>query len=267
MTLVSSFDHVDLDPDRSTAEGVKLLRLYLQYAASRGANLGEAALAKPQLNPFEVSVRDALTDAGIPLVAQYGSSGYRIDFAAKHPTRQGRMVLAIECDGASYHSSRSARDRDRLRQDMLELLGWRFHRIWSSEWFHHRDRAIKRAVEAYRLAVIAADEEDGLTDPESLDTGASTQFVDTSHEPTAAKILTTESSLRPTTLLVSPGHPISFYTRSDLIAVVKWVKSDGLLRTEDELLEAVMDALGFGRRGSKIVAQITAAIQAANGTA
>lgn len=266
MTLVSSFGHVDLDPDRSSAEGVKLLRLYLQYAASRGANLGEAALARPQLNPFEVSVREALTAAGIPLVAQYGSSGYRIDFAAKHPNRPGRMVLAIECDGASYHSSRSARDRDRLRQDMLELLGWRFHRIWSSEWFHHRDRAVKKAVEAYRLAVIAADEEDGLSEPDSLGNGASNRPVASASEPDATKILTTESPLRPTKLPVSPGHPIAFYSRSDLINVVNWVKSDGLLRTEDELLEAAMDALGFGRRGSKIVAQITAAIQAANAT-
>src|SRR5262249_29822932 len=104
MTLVSSFDHTDMDPDRSSAEGVKLLRLYLQYAASRGANLGEAALELPQLNPFEISVRDTLSRIGVPIVAQYGCSGYRIDFVAKHRQREGRIVLAIECDGATYHS-------------------------------------------------------------------------------------------------------------------------------------------------------------------
>ena len=71
---------------------------------------------------------------GFRSFAQYGASGYPIDFAAKHPTQPGRMVLAIECDGAAYHSSRSARDRDRLRQEPLERLGWRFHRIWSQDW-------------------------------------------------------------------------------------------------------------------------------------
>lgn len=65
-------------------------------------------------------MRDTLERAGIPLCPQYGSSGFRIDFAAKHPTQPGRMVLAIECDGASYHSSDTARDRDRLRQEHLQ---------------------------------------------------------------------------------------------------------------------------------------------------
>jgi DNA polymerase III delta prime subunit len=105
ITLVSSFDASDMDPDRSSAEGVKLLRLYLQYAASRGTKLGDVALDKPALNPFEVDVRDSLQAAGIDVVAQYGCSGYLIDFVAKHPSKPGRMVLAIECDGASYHSS------------------------------------------------------------------------------------------------------------------------------------------------------------------
>src|SRR5262249_18258663 len=123
MTLVSSFTHHDMDPDRSSARGVQLLRAYLEYCASHGAQLGAASSAIPELNPFEVDIRDTLEHAGIPLTAQYGSSGYRIDFAAKHPSKPGRMVLAIECDGASYHSAETARDRDRLRQEQLERLG------------------------------------------------------------------------------------------------------------------------------------------------
>ncbi len=65
----------------------------------------------------------------VTVIPQYGSSGFRIDFALPHPTLSGRMVLAVEADGASYHSSPTARDRDRLRQQVLERLGWRFHRI------------------------------------------------------------------------------------------------------------------------------------------
>ena len=109
MTLVSSFSHRDMDPDRSKAEGVRLLREFLEYAASRGSNLGSAAREKPALNPFEVDVRDQLTRARIPLTPQHGCSGFLIDFAAGHPTRPGQFVLAIECDGASYHSSPTAR--------------------------------------------------------------------------------------------------------------------------------------------------------------
>src|SRR6202008_1756311 len=101
-----------------------------------------------------------LTRAGIPLAAQYGASGYRIDFAAKHPTQPGRMVLAIECDGAAYHSSVSARDRDRLRQEHLERLGWRFHRIWSQDWFSDKQSEIDRAKHAYEAAVQAPEKDE-----------------------------------------------------------------------------------------------------------
>jgi hypothetical protein len=67
------------------------------------------------------------------------------------------MVLAIECDGASYHSSATARDRDRLRQEHLERLGWTFHRVWSQDWFYHPEAETERALAAYRAAVAAAE--------------------------------------------------------------------------------------------------------------
>ena len=127
----------------------------------------------------------ALTRAGIPLVAQYGASGYRIDFAAKHPTQPGRMVLAIECDGATYHSSVSARDRDRLRQEHLERLGWTFHRIWSQDWFSDKQSEIDRATRAYESALRQADNAQPEVDsqrgswhqpPETVSTAAGNQF-------------------------------------------------------------------------------------------
>src|SRR5436309_6994994 len=95
-----------------------------------------------------------------------GASRFRIDLVAQHPRKPGRMVLAIECDGASYHSTPTARDRDRLRQEQLERLDWTFHRIWSSDWFHHKKREIERAKEAYQAAVSEADRRDA-GDPEA----------------------------------------------------------------------------------------------------
>ncbi|HET6375095.1 MAG TPA: hypothetical protein VFF88_03525 [Methylocella sp.] len=81
-----------------------------------------------------------------------GSAGFKIDLAVRDPARPERYILAIECDGASYHSGLWARERDRLRQQVLEGLGWRFYRIWSTDWFYHR----AEEMEKLRLALEAA---------------------------------------------------------------------------------------------------------------
>jgi len=92
------------------------------------------------LSAAEVAA-DELTRRGMKVIGQLGMSRYRIDLVAMHPQQPGRYVLAIECDGASYHSAQTARDRDRLRQQQLEALGWRFHRICSTDWFLRRTSA------------------------------------------------------------------------------------------------------------------------------
>ncbi len=255
MTLVSSFSHHDMDPARSSAEGVKMLRAYLQYAASGGENLGDVALDKPSLNPFEISVRDRLVAAGIPLIAQYGVAGYWIDFAAAHPTQPGRMVLAIEADGATYHSSTTARDRDRLRQEQLERLGWTFHRIWSTDWFADADTCIAQARTAYERAVNAADATAATTsEPPRRQVPATTMSQ-------SGNIIGDDgrarSGARPAT---RPGLPITEYTDHTLAQLIRWIESDTLLRTEDELFEVFVNELGFLRRGSRIKAAFERAL-------
>ena len=249
MTVVSSFSAADMDPSKLRAEGAKMLCRYLAYAESKGSELGSVAIDKPELNPFERDVRDQLVAAGIPLIAQYGCSGYWIDYAAQHPTKPGRMVLAIECDGASYHSSATARDRDRLRQEHLERLGWTFHRIWSSEWFYHREAEVGRAVAAYQAAVAKADA--SVTVPAAL---AHRIAAD---DPPATSLGPAPARSGPPVL---PGRPINDYSHPELVAVIRWIESDTLLRTEEELLESAMTYLGFSRKGSRIVAAINAAI-------
>lgn len=83
---------------------------------------------------------------------------FRIDLVVKDPRQPGRYMLAVECDGASYHSSAYARERDRLRQERLEALGWCFHRIWSTDWFHHRDEAVQRLLAACDRAMTMVPE-------------------------------------------------------------------------------------------------------------
>ncbi len=103
-------------------------------------------------SPFELEVIEALRERNYEVEPQVGTAGYFIDIAVKDPEYPGRYVLAIECDGASYHSSRSARDRDRLRQGVLEGLGWNFHRIWSTDWFRNSQQEITRVLAAIEVA-------------------------------------------------------------------------------------------------------------------
>jgi very-short-patch-repair endonuclease len=261
ITLVSSFTSKDMDPERSQAEGVKLLRQYLQYVESGGANLGDNLLEKPALNPFEVDVRDTLARRGLKLTAQYGSSGYRIDYAVQHPAQPGHYVLAIECDGASYHSSESARDRDRLRQEQLERLGWRFHRIWSSEWFHNKEHCVENVLAAYELAVAAADRTE---DEKDLTPQQRTANPETDTLPLGAlqdiETAATRNGPRPP---LRRGLSITDYSQTQLVRLARWIESDDRLRTEDELLDEMMRELGFQKRGSRIVTAITQAIRQA----
>ncbi len=156
LTLVSSFSSHDIDPDRVTKAGARLLADYLEYASSGGTAMG--ASGSDELNPFEADVRDRLAEFGITVVPQYGVGGYRIDFAAAHPGDPDRMVLAIEADGASYRQSGSVRDRDRLRGEHLQRLGWSFHRLWSTNWFYDAKAEVTKLRDAYDRAVAAADQ-------------------------------------------------------------------------------------------------------------
>jgi very-short-patch-repair endonuclease len=259
MTVVSSFSSVDLDPNNLRAEGAKMLGRYLAYAESAGASLGDAAKDKPVLNPFERDVRDRLTAAGIPLVTQFGCSGYWIDYAAQHPMTPGRMVLAIECDGATYHSSATARDRDRLRQDHLERLGWSFHRIWSSDWFRHREAEIERAVRAWKEAVEASDGRPARVAPRPTGqpSAPASAPLGTPPPPPAGR----PRGNRP--YLAAKGTTIDKHLERNLVALAQWIESDTLLRTEDELLGEMMDELGNQKRGSRIVDVLTRVIRSA----
>ena len=87
-------------------------------------------------NPFEQWAVDQITSMGYEAVPQVGVKGFQVDIGVKHPSCAG-YILGIECDGAAYHSSPSARDRDILRQSLLEGWGWTIHRIWSTDWLWH----------------------------------------------------------------------------------------------------------------------------------
>ncbi len=176
LTVVSSFSSHDVDPDRLTKAGARLLADYLEYASSGGTPA--AASGATELNAFEADVRDRLAECGITVVPQYGVGGYRVDFAATHPEDADRMVLAIEADGASYRRSGSVRDRDRLRGEHLQRLGWSFHRIWSTNWFHDPHAEVARLRAAYQEAVGGVDPQTASQDTDGVDPQTASQDAD-----------------------------------------------------------------------------------------
>ena len=139
-----------LEPDKiqagdGSSRGVRVLKEYLTFART-GIVEGAVETGDQPTNDFERSVGAVLNEKGYEVVYQVGVAGFFIDLAIRHPLRRGTFLLGIECDGAGYHSGRSARDRDRLRQEILENLGWKIHRVWSTDWFKSRDIEIKRLL-------------------------------------------------------------------------------------------------------------------------
>jgi very-short-patch-repair endonuclease len=130
-------DQIDLT--RTRARGVRDLKYFLDYADRGPAALASATLAGGNAEPdseFEKMVADKLREAGYDMHHQVGCSGYRIDLGVVDPKQPGRYVLGVECDGATYHRAATARDRDKLRQAILEGLGWKLYRVWSTDWWH-----------------------------------------------------------------------------------------------------------------------------------
>lgn len=145
-------DQIDLS--RTRAAGVRDFKHFLEFAERGPRALAQAAapLDRDTDSPFEDAVLRTLQDHGWTVHPQVGVSGFRIDLGVVYPDAPGRYLAGVECDGATYHRSATARDRDRLRERVLRDLGWRIHRVWSTDWWVDQDRAL-----ASLLAKLDAD--------------------------------------------------------------------------------------------------------------
>ncbi len=142
MHIFTSMSASDILIDNDANQGKVALHNFLRFCEGDFTAPG-VVTGREADSDFEVAVRQLLSTHGFECDAQVGVAGYFLDLAVRDPKIPGHFVMGIECDGATYHSARSARDRDRLRQDVLEGLGWKIRRIWSTDWFKNPEAQIQ----------------------------------------------------------------------------------------------------------------------------
>jgi hypothetical protein len=259
--VVSSIKASDFVGDLRT-DGVRHLRRYLEFAArsdnrlaALGVDLGPDR--RDSESPFEEEVARVVRSWGYEVVPQVGCADYRIDLAVTHPAHPGRYALGIECDGAMYHSSRVARDRDRLRQEVLTRLGWtNLHRIWGLSWYWNRGQEEVRLRRATERAVE----------------GQPTIPPAPTVEPLGPEELTIELSETPEWVVpykvVAPGPPRAKAAmhegtaQSDLQRMIlEVVRGEGPVATE-VVLRRVRERWGMNRAGSRARSAFDTAIRA-----
>jgi very-short-patch-repair endonuclease len=255
--VFSNLTHDDLDLRRTPSRGVASLKAFLKYAATGILDLPDTGRTEHD-SVFEEQVALALTQAGQRVVSQVGSGGFRIDLAVVDPHNAGRYLVGIECDGASYHSSRSARDRDRLREQVLMDLGWKIHRIWSTDWFTDPDKELKRALQAISQASVwepsRGKEPPTLADPGLL-------RVDEGQHPTSP---TTARPYIVASVTLALGdnelYEVPIGRLADLVEQV--VAAEGPVHVR-EIMRRIADGAGVKRIGSRIEAALRKAIDRA----
>ncbi|NLF29522.1 MAG: DUF3320 domain-containing protein, partial [Planctomycetes bacterium] len=254
-TVFSSIRSEDFDLAATQARGVHSLKGYLDYAAT--GRLAQVEAGSDDFgSDFERAVYNALIEQGLRLHRQVGCAGYAIDLAVVDADHPGRYLLGIECDGAAYRSSATARDRDRLRQQVLEGLGWRIHRIWSTEWFRKPHSEVDRVLEAVRKAKA------GLLRPRFAVAPPSAAAPVAADDPAPAPVHEAGTLIpsRPYRCFV-PSRPLSpeqFYADPvDALAswVIQVVAAEGPIHA-DELARRMAAVFGMARAGKRIADKV-----------
>jgi len=254
--LVTSMRSQDLVAVSPNNRGAFMLRKFIEYAEQGGVLPRDpATLSKAETNDFEEAVAEALRQADLEVDEQVGVGSYRIDLAVRDPRDRSRYLLGVECDGATFHSAKTARDRDLLRQQVLRNQGWRLYRLWSTDWFHDRDHALQGVLRAVEQAMQAPAESvaaplDASSPPAPRPAGAPMD-----REPT------------PASPRQAPGAPYRRYQpsrqyRSDGITnhnqvpelaaqIAAVVRFEGPIH-EELLMDRLKEIYGFSRAGSNI---------------
>lgn len=264
--VFASITDEDIDLERGKGKGIFAFKLFLHYA--RTGRLSMVERSGPNMDSvFEEQVAAALLEKGYQVHPQVGIAGFFIDLAVADDAVPGRYLLGIECDGASYHGSRSARDRDRLRQAVLEDHGWTIHRIWSGDWFQRPKAELERLVAAIERA--KADAKAGVVDqslagravPVEIVTVERTDVTEIGLEHTSAPTLDRfyrQADLKP----VIEGELHELATGQLVRLVTETVQAESPVH-RDEVVTRIRTAWGLQRSGHRIDTHVGNAIAVA----
>jgi very-short-patch-repair endonuclease len=266
--VFASITDEDIDLERGKGKGVFAFKLFLHYARTGRLSMARTT-ERDHDSVFEIQVANALQERGYQVHAQVGIAGFFIDLAIADPTRPGRYLLGIECDGASYHSARSARDRDRLRQSVLEDHGWIIHRIWSTDWFQRPSEQLQLAAAAIEAAKAELDSrgEGGVVRKRAvpvqvvvIDRAATTEIG----------LVPTEESSAPTALYIeaAPARPEGGFDLHETPVGILAEIVEQIVRVEgpvhvDEVTARVRSAWDLQRSGGRIQSSVEGAISQA----
>jgi very-short-patch-repair endonuclease len=267
VVIYSSLMPEQIDLARVRAAGVKDLKNYLEFALKGPRAIVEQSLPTglgPD-SPFETAVIKALRDRNWTVHPQVGCSGYRIDLAVVDPQAPGRYLVGIECDGRSYHSGATARDRDRLRQHVLESLGWRIHRIWSTDWWLNPEAEMGKLSARIQGLVDAEYDEDDAPPSAHADSETSEAHAELLAPFDSATTTAPNEPATPQALPVyapvslPSGDPIAFYEASVNRRLEEHLRrvidAEGPL-PEASLFKRVARAWGLERTGSRIAERL-----------
>ena len=258
--VFSNFRATDLALDPHSRFGLRALKVFLEYAETRRLRDDDVSREDSD-SPFEDAVFEMLRGNGFEVRKQVGCAGFRVDLAVIDSNAPGRYLLGIECDGAKYHETPVARDRDRLRSQILGRLGWRIHRLWSTDWYRNRKDTEERLLAAIERARI----EGPLPPPassqkpersEDIEAPASAEMLD-SLAPRAADYVVCKSLG-----IQQQGnlHEQSSYLLATAVTRVVEVESPVHV---DEVIRRIRTLWGLERSGNRIRSRVELAISRA----
>ncbi len=254
--VFASIRHSDIRIDVTKQRGPRVLKRFLKYAET--GDLDIPVLTGDEMDsPFEEAVAKALQSHGYKVAAQVGSTGFKIDLAVYDPDDDGRFLLAIECDGARYHSSSWARERDRLRQTVLEGKGWTFHRIWSTDWFYSRDAEMHKLLDALDRARSSNRPE--FRPPVKVDGPVVVREAPTERTP-PARVQYVEASFPVKQRQFAELHEVPAHELA--VHVTKIVEVEGPVHV-DQVSRRLSRLWGYKRSGSRVRSAVVQAVRIA----
>lgn len=265
--VFSSIRADEIRVDESTRPGVAALKTFLHYAETGILDVASYTERGPD-SPFEEAVQSVLTRQGLEVHNQVGVAGFFIDLAVVDPETPGRYLLGIECDGASYHASNSARDRDRLRQEILEAHGWTIHRIWSTDWFQREAQERERLLSAVASAKTRRPRRPVHERPAAVQRRASDRIPASPIVRRAESAAATEAHFpgvvpyRQASISLEPGiaapHEVPVERMAEIVEQI--IRVEGPIHI-DELTTRVREAWGLKRVGSRIQSAVADALK------